>query len=396
MYTLRHALLIPALLAALACPTTCPGRQAIEDPGALRTFFTALDRTRLGVSPVRILHYGDSHTAADLLTGSLRSRFAERFGEAGIGFVYAGKPWSWYARRGVENGASDGWRVDGLRVGGDGRFGLSGLSLSTSLQDECVWMTATFSRADVYLLAQPGGGVVDILLDNQIYRANVRLSAPTPTPVYVDVMSEQSGMHTLEVLTRASGTVRVLGFTATTKDSGVEYDTLGINGARAYRPLDWDWSLLESNLARRGADLVVLAYGTNEATDPDFDPSAYERRFEEVLRRFRKAAPKASILVLGPPDLGTRIAGRWRTAARLTSLIEAQRRAARREGAAFWDTFAAMGGAGSIDEWAAREVPLARRDRVHLTTDGYRLVASLLFDEITRNYRDFQGTSHAS
>src|SRR5437899_1325411 len=45
----------------------------IEQPGALVPFFERLYRLKSGEStgPVRILHFGDSHTAADDWTGAL-------------------------------------------------------------------------------------------------------------------------------------------------------------------------------------------------------------------------------------------------------------------------------------------------------------------------------------
>src|SRR5450432_2962874 len=45
-------------------------------------------------APVRVLWLGDSHTAADYLTGALRARLQTRFGAAGPGFVRLGvKPY---------------------------------------------------------------------------------------------------------------------------------------------------------------------------------------------------------------------------------------------------------------------------------------------------------------
>src|SRR5271155_421063 len=42
---------------------------------------------------VRIVQYGDSHTASDLGVSVLRHALQARFGDAGRGFVSIGKPW---------------------------------------------------------------------------------------------------------------------------------------------------------------------------------------------------------------------------------------------------------------------------------------------------------------
>lgn len=59
-------------------------RSAIENPAALLKFYDSLIEAKYGTQPrtVRILQYGDSHTAADLFTGHLRRYFQDDFGDA--------------------------------------------------------------------------------------------------------------------------------------------------------------------------------------------------------------------------------------------------------------------------------------------------------------------------
>ncbi|HJQ69308.1 MAG TPA: SGNH/GDSL hydrolase family protein [Blastocatellia bacterium] len=165
---------------------------------------------------------------------------------------------------------------------------------------------------------------------------------------------------------------------------GVIYDALGRNGARATDLLAWDWRSMTSSLGRQKPNLIVIAYGSNEVGDADLDLSDYAASFRELLARFRRASPEASILVISPPDRAVRVGARWRTIAGLSRLVEVQRQAALEQGAAFWNQFRAMGGAGSIDRWVTAE--LARPDRVHLTRSGYRIVAEMLYEELMRGY----------
>jgi hypothetical protein len=57
----------------------------VENPAALIPFFEQLYRLQQGHAsgPVRILHYGDSHSAADEWTGEMRARLQEKFGDGG-------------------------------------------------------------------------------------------------------------------------------------------------------------------------------------------------------------------------------------------------------------------------------------------------------------------------
>src|SRR5437868_6766891 len=60
----------------------------VENVGALVPFFEQLYRSQSAKADggIHILHYGDSHTAADEWTGFLRSLFQNRFGDGGSGF----------------------------------------------------------------------------------------------------------------------------------------------------------------------------------------------------------------------------------------------------------------------------------------------------------------------
>lgn len=185
-----------------------------------------------------------------------------------------------------------------------------------------------------------------------------------------------------DILTGALRNKFQLGFGV--EGRGVIYDALGVNGARATDLLSWNWRAMANNLERQSPGLIVLAYGSNEVGDADLDIAEYTASFRELLARFRKAAPRASILVISPPDRAIRVGTRWQTIPRMRSLVQAQRQAALGEGAAFWNQFQAMGGAGSIERW--KEAQLAQPDRVHLTRSGYKLVAQMLYEELMRGY----------
>jgi lysophospholipase L1-like esterase len=404
------------------------GEQRIEDPAgrALGHFYESLQRTQAARSEAmqsqaavtevakssavtRVLHYGDSHVAADILTGVLRRAFRRDFGDAGPGFLLAGKPYVWSHRDGVALEASGGWRGAGLGpLATGGALGLAGVSFGASGAGEFFRLTARADRFTLYLLKQPGGGGVAVTLDGETYFPHLALDSATTDEVsdwpdartfadgralYAEAMvsnatAEGIGPHTLALRTLGAGPVRVLGVAAEIEAAGVTYDAFGLNGARAGRPLAWDWEVLASNLSYRRPALIVVAYGSNEVGDADLNLREYERDFAELLRRFRTAAPEASLLVIAPPDraaFNSRLK-RWQTLKALPALVAAQRRAALSEGAAFWDLYQAMGGAGSIARWAARARPLAQPDRVHLTAAGYRLVAESLYAELLRGY----------
>jgi lysophospholipase L1-like esterase len=365
---------------------------AIEDPARhLQHFYHALHSTSITEDKTitRVIQFGDSHTAADLLTGRMRELFQRDFGDAGTGFIFAGKPWTWYAPRNASCLRSANWSVDGLRTADlmrDSLLGLAGLSFTAHIPNEWTRLTAVGRRFDIYALQGPGCGAVEIKLDGQNYWDEADLNADAPTPANIEIEAESDGEHAIEIRTIAPGSVRIYGMTAERDQAGVTFDALGINGARADRVLAWDESIFSAHLATRNPDLIIVAYGTNEAGAHDFNAAVFFEQFTALLERLKRAVPGASLLVISPPDRAVRSGRRWMTIATLPIVVAAERRAARQAGVAFWDTYTAMGGAGSIAGWARMSPQLAQADRVHLTGTGYRLIAEAIYAELMRGY----------
>jgi lysophospholipase L1-like esterase len=356
----------------------------VENPAALIPFFEQLYRHQQGQmpGPVRILHYGDSHTAADEWTGEMRTRLQEKFGDGGSGYSFAGRPYNGYRREDVRSGSTSGWHTDGL-VGrsGDGVYGLGGISMSVGTPKEAIYVEADASDFELYYYQQPGGGSLQ-LYDNGV--AVERISTDgEPSPAYYH-LEAMPGPHKLELETLDRAPVRLFGWVAE-KPTGITYETLGINGASAPIVLDWNEEALRSNLERRNPALIVLAYGTNEAGQKSWTLESYRDMFEKLIGRFRAAAPTATIFVIGPPDRDQKTAKKgWQPMDQLDMIVEAQRQAAVATGCPFWDLRAKMGGKGSMLQWVAAGV--AQIDHVHFTGAGYNLLGDAVVRDLMSQY----------
>ena len=361
----------------------------IENPAAMVPFFEQLRRGASGEStgPLSILHYGDSHTAADEWTGSLRVLLQAQFGDGGGGYSLAGKPFATYRRQDLKSGESRGWQSEGLLSRtGDGLYGLGGVSISTILPRQSIYLQAECSKLELYYLQQPGGGDLQ-LYDNSEPVAIISTDGELgPGYFQYEVKPESAAEpHRFELDTLHRAPVRLFGW-VTEKERGVTYETLGINGAQASIVFRWDEALLASHIARRNPALIVLAYGTNEATNPDWTEENYAQMFSTLLQRMRQAAPTASILVLGPPDRDYRAKGKWINLEKLDRIVAAQREAAMANRCAFWDLREKMGGKGAMREWVI--AGLAQGDHVHFTGLGTAVSAkrsSAISCTITKN-----------
>jgi lysophospholipase L1-like esterase len=363
-------------------------RHGIENAAPLNGFFKALDSMKSGrrIEPVRIAHFGDSHTAADILTAQIRRRFQSDFGDGGPGYIVARNPMS-TPRKGVVSGATPGWTIDGIGKGtmNDGWYGLAGISLTATKADERLWLETSCNHFEIYYMRYPGAGSIDITVDgNSVLERPLSLNSDLPGPDYFSYDAPADGNHRIEVRTVTAGRTRILGIVAEhiAPHSGVSYDVLGINGARLVRLFTWNLNLLADNVIERKPDLIIIAYGTNEVTDDDWTVESYARKLADVIDRFKRAAPEASIIVFGPPDRAdTPVAG-----SKMPQMLEAQRRAAKQAGAAYWCSYDAMGGDGSMNAWVSQG--LGQGDKVHLTGAGYLRMADMFYQDLMKAYSD--------
>jgi len=360
---------------------------ALSQPGALAPVFEQLLRLSAGQShdPVHIIHFGDSHTAADEWTGGLRDLFQQRFGDGGSGFSVAGHPFAGYRRFDARSSATPGWQSEGMRTGnGDGYYGLGGIGIVTFSPGQMVSVNAECDHIEIDYLQQPGGGGVALFDEDQPLQ---QFSTDGDLAPAFATFETPAGPHHFILKTLEPKPVRLFGWVAD-KDSGVTYEALGINGAEAAVMLRWNQEMLATYLQRRNPALIVLAYGANEASDSAWDAPSYEAMYSSLLEKLRAAAPTASILAVGPADRWARYRGVWKVVPGVDRIIAAQRAACKANGCAFWDTRARMGGAGSMPRWVTGS--LGQMDRVHFTEAGYHRLASALFEDLMRQYGVYQ------
>lgn len=359
--------------------------------GPLESFYAALRALAAGEDPdgkVRVLAYGASHTDADIYPHYLRTYLQERFGDGGHGFVHIAPPWNWYHHVDMRVEGVKYWlTTHAQRRKGheDGMFGLMGTSLTASTKKAFGRVThqngSIASRYELYFLRQPRGGSFRLLADGKPI-ATVKTRAKVAAAGY-HAFTLPEGAHTIEVQLVGNGAVRMFGMTAERDQPGVVVDTLGIGGTRAANMLAWDETVWADNVSHRRPDLVMLAYGTNEATDTHADIAIYERDLRAVMEKLRRVAPAAACLIVGGGDFPRLVDGAtWGVRPRVAQIRRAQRLVASEYGCAFWNLHGFMGGDLSMTKWAAAHPPMARPDHIHFSKRGYVRVGMGLVDAI--------------
>ena len=379
-------------------PDTTPEKadtpKLVDEKGDLQRFYAALHATerRDEGAVTRILHYGDSPTTADLITADVRALFQKEFGDAGHGFVLLAKPWAWYGHRGVTVKGS-GWKIEPANTAElrDGQFGLGavsfrggpGASSKISLKD------AGHTKIEVAWLSQPEGGTFMVAADGQTV-GTVDTASPLVTPGF-QTFTVPEGFKEVAI-GQVTGRVRLYGLRLMKDMAGVEYSSMGVNGAAitilARNVGEEHWG---EQLRHVKPDLVVINYGTNESVYAGYVDTAFERELVRAVKRVRKAVPEAAILIMSPMDRGQRMpSGEIETVAPMNRLVALEQRVAAEHGCAFFNTFEAMGGPGTMGRWYLTEPRMVGADLIHPMPAGAKIVGNLLYKSLQDGYRRYK------
>jgi lysophospholipase L1-like esterase len=366
----------------------------IDEHDALKPFFQALWRTesKQAGAVTRILHYGDSPVTADSITADVRSLMQDAFGDAGHGFILIAKPWAWYGHRGVDV-SGKGWHIDAASQSRarDGFHGLGGVNfLGGASASSHIVLKEDHARMEVEYLRQPGGGLLRIVAAGQTI-GEIDTGGPDKQAAFQTITLPE-GARVID-LSVESGPVRLFGVSFERNGPGVIYNSLGLNGGQVQVVVRYfeknHWA---EQLQHQKPDLVVVNYGTNESIFASYIERYYSGELREVIRRIKSAVPNAAVLVMSPMDKGERDANRdIVTLPTIPRLVEIQRQVAAETGCAFFNTFQAMGGEGTMARWWDSQPRLVSADFTHPLPAGARKVGVLLFQALENNYQQFKG-----
>lgn len=384
--------------------------QLIEDPGgqALSSFYAALSRTAFygalsraangeQKAVTRIAHFGDSAVAADSITSTMRRLMQQRFNDAGHGFILVSPGDMHYYHLDIVHRAGGGWELYPLVLGklGNDWYGYGGVQYRGASGAWARFATVNrggvgkqVGRFEIFYQRYPGGGTLSVKLDGKQQETIDTRSARQEDAWYV--VEAADGPHSLSIKAGGSGAVRLYGVTLERDVPGVVYDSVGMVSGRAERFLSDDQEHIRGQIAHRAPHLVILAFGGNEADNRWLDISRYEEKLRQVLSHIRPPGDKTSCLLMAPLDQGERDGrGDIRTIPKIPEIVETQRRVALSEGCAFFDTYSAMGGRGSMLRWYRKRPRLATSDFRHATEAGYEVIGNIFYKAMLKGYADY-------
>jgi lysophospholipase L1-like esterase len=369
----------------------------VDESRSLDRLFRSLERTerKEAGALTRIVVFGDSVVASDFGTGTLRRLTQKRFGDGGHGFVLVANAWPQYFHNDVYRMADKGFRVSrivGPRVS-DKLYGLGGVSFSgpPGLRSRIgTAKTGTFgrsvSRFGIAYVAEPGGGVIQVSVDGNSART-IDTDAPEKRPAFTE-LSVPEGEHELELLTTKS-TVRLFGVVLERDQPGVVVDAIGVVGARLRTFDEIDPDNFGGALAWRKPNLVVFQFGANESGDGFAYPMPeYHKSMKALLERVGRAVPDSACLVIGAMDRARKEGDRLVTVPIIPHIVDEQKSVASEIGCAFFNTFEAMGGRGSMAVWVRKG--FGAGDYTHPTSWGADKLGNWIYAALIAKYGEYR------
>jgi lysophospholipase L1-like esterase len=170
--------------------------------------------------------------------------------------------------------------------------------------------------------------------------------------------------------------------------SGVLVSNISLRGQSGTHFWTQPSQQLKTMFGGSNVKLIILQFGANVVpyTTTDALVQEYCYRFGKNIEYLKRLIPGVSVIVIGPADMAMKQGTEWVSYPMLPALRDAMKDVVFTSGAAYWDPYEAMGGAGTIMQWVNANPPLAVNDHVHFTIDGAEKIAQWFYDAFIKDY----------
>lgn len=410
-------------------PPPPPPPPAYAGKAGLETFYEAL---RAGKGQIRVAYFGDSAIEGDLICQTLRDSLQRRFGGSGVGLVPISSPIRGF-RRSIKHNTSANWfrrmlgqkNWPGYPLGILGGYFLAGKPPEP--QDSTTVDTAVpnpdsialkkmeeedeVSEEEGFWVTYRGVGMFPGL--RQIPRARLFYSAPIPDSVgHVDragsvkVSSGNwnaayplNGPEAVNQVWLCDSTVRQLNLefdmtytqplfgVSLESDQGVIVDNIPSRGNSGGRLTQVPYYRLNAFDSLLDYELVILQFGLNALAPELEDFSWYKAEINRTVKHIKQSFPNASILLIGPTDHGVKEEAEVVADPSVPLVTAVMREVAEKHKIAFFSFYEAMGGSGTIIDWADNKEPRwANLDYTHLSFPGAHAAGKMLLEFLLKDF----------
>ena len=334
-----------------------------------------------GGKEINIIQFGGSHIQADVWSNRLREHFQHivPYNGASRGLYFPFKLIKSNASPYLKTTHSGEW--SGFRNSvsyHDSPFGVLGaraeLIDSTSLitfyvnKEHC--LNCYFDQIDILVNDSLNNHCIQVLTDSII---SVELESDKQSFLLSNLVDSVTVLVERENHEKGKFSLFGLNFT---------YHSIGVNGASVPSYLRCEYFMNQMSLVN--PDLIIFSIGINDAYEPSFSSESYFKNYDTLINLIKDQYPDANFLFTTNND------SYYKKKVVNERVVEAKKtmyKLAKKYDGVIWDLFSIMGGMNSIVKW--EENGLAKSDKIHFTTKGYKLTGDLFFEAFIKSYKEF-------
>lgn len=350
----------------------------------------------------RVMYYGDSQIEMDRISSVLRQKLQELFGGSGPNMVPAVQPVATISvsqqaaglNRYAVYGDASNQRANHNRYGVMAQFsqvvGGGSMTFIRSNHSQALDNVKEISTVSV-LLGRNSQNFTATLKCGDIATEPKVLPANDSVSLITWILPENIQRGTISF----KGNAEIYGILLD-GDPGVAIDNVALRGCSGTIFTRINESIARQSFKLLDTKLIILQFGGNRmpgiTTPKSITP--YMAELENQINYMKRVAPKATLLFIGPADMGRSYGGKMGTWHGLPELNDSLRAMALRNKVAYWDMFHVMGGEGSMAQWVKHKPALAGPDYIHFTFTGAQEIGSDLARSFTTYYDFYKLRQH--
>ncbi|MEI7594777.1 MAG: GDSL-type esterase/lipase family protein [Bacteroidota bacterium] len=366
-----------------------------NDSISLPNFYSKLLLLKNGDSTKLVIaHIGDSHIQADMFSGKIRKQLQKQFGNAGRGLIFPYRVAKTNGPDDYRSRTNTTWDIKRIiSTSNPLPIGICGITIKTNCDSSFVHIRTNCDNMDyrfntVKIFSEQNAENYDLLikdttgkslgfLKSSKYLGDYRMSKINLDTLINEVVFQSVKIDSFQT------TTQLYGFLLENNRAGVQYNTIGINGAE-FSHFN-EAAYFQEQLSYTKPDLLIISLGTNDSFHDRFDSIAFRNQVMCLISNLRLFNPNVEILIMTPPDSFKK--RRYKNK-NLLQVVEILTDICTLENIAYWNLFNIMGGSGSVAKWQVKK--LAQRDRVHYTLSGYELQADMFYNALMNGFIKFE------
>ncbi len=364
--------------------------------------FKQLENARATGKTYRVMHYGDSQIEMDRITSVLRQNLQEFFGGSGPNMIPAVQPVATISvsqhasglSRYAVYGDSSNQRASHNRYGVMSQFsqvtGSGSVTFSRTKHSQAFDKAKEISSVSVLLGKNSQGFTVTLKCDTLKTEPKVLDTNEGVSLIRWDLPANvQKGTINFK------GNAEIYAILLDGKP-GVAVDNVALRGCSGTIFTRINEATMRQSFDQLDTRLIIMQFGGNRmpGITSTKNITSYMGELEKQINYMKRVAPKATLLFIGPADMGRSYNGKMGTWRGLPELNDSIRAMALRNNVAYWDMFHVMGGEGSMAQWVKHKPALAGPDYIHFTFKGAQEIGSDLAKSFTTYYDFYKLRQH--